>query len=82
MEDRAERVEGSGGRLVEGALVLPEVRLEVTNEGPVDPDPVPGHGLVNMRERARLGGGELEAGPVDGGFRVRAVLPVSAAVGP
>ena len=26
-------------------------------------DPVPGHGLVNMRERARLEGGELEAGP-------------------
>jgi signal transduction histidine kinase len=58
------------------------VRLEVTNEGPVAPDAVPGHGLVNMRERARLEGGELEAGPVDGGFRVRAVLPVGAAVGP
>jgi hypothetical protein len=33
-----------------------------------------------MRERARLEGGELEAGPIDGSFRVRAVLPVSAAV--
>jgi signal transduction histidine kinase len=59
----------------------PEVTLEVVNEcEPLD-HPVPGHGLVNMRERARLEGGELEAGPVDGGFRVRAMLPVDAAVG-
>jgi signal transduction histidine kinase len=58
----------------------PQVRLEVTNEGVPSGDGVPGHGLVNMRERARLEGGELEAGPVDGGFRVRAVLPVEAAV--
>ncbi|WP_350347755.1 sensor histidine kinase [Agromyces sp. G08B096] len=36
----------------------------------------PGHGLVGMRERARLAGGALEARPVvGGGFRVRAVLP-------
>ncbi len=46
------------GRIrVEVSRTGPEVRLEVTNEGPVDPDPVPGHGLVNMRERARLEGG-------------------------
>ena len=38
---------------------------------------MPGQGLVNMRERARLEGGELEAGPIDGGFRVRATLPVA-----
>ena len=36
-----------------------------------------GHGLVGMRERVRLYGGELDAGPADGGgWRVRAVLPV------
>jgi signal transduction histidine kinase len=57
-----------------------QVRLEVTNQCTASDDGVPGHGLVNMRERARLEGGELEAGPVDGGFRVRAVLPVEAAV--
>jgi signal transduction histidine kinase len=34
-----------------------------------------GHGLVGMRERAALIGGKLEAGRVDGGFRVHALLP-------
>jgi signal transduction histidine kinase len=57
-----------------------QVLLEVLNECDTAADPIPGHGLVNMRERARLEGGELEAAPVDGGFRVRAVLPADAAV--
>ena len=35
--------------------------------------PTAGHGLVGMRERVRLYGGELDAGPrPDGGFVVRA----------
>jgi signal transduction histidine kinase len=39
-----------------------------------------GHGLVGMRERAAMLGGELEAGPTaDGGFLVTAVLPLDAA---
>jgi signal transduction histidine kinase len=37
-----------------------------------------GHGLVGMRERVSVYGGELEAGPQDGGgFRLRATLPVT-----
>jgi signal transduction histidine kinase len=39
-----------------------------------------GHGLVGMRERARLCGGDLETGAVDGadgvGYRVRGRLPI------
>ncbi|WP_217637007.1 sensor histidine kinase [Geodermatophilus telluris] len=74
------------GRIrVELAQVADRVLLDVTNEGgapgedaPVDV--VPGRGLVNMRERARLEGGELEAGPVDGGFRVHAELPAGTVV--
>ncbi|MBQ0984101.1 sensor histidine kinase [Streptomyces sp. F63] len=39
-------------------------------------DPVPGHGIVGMRERALLLGGSLDAGPrPGGGFRLAARLP-------
>jgi signal transduction histidine kinase len=35
-----------------------------------------GHGLLGMRERVELWGGELSVGPAaGGGYRVRAVLP-------
>ena len=37
-----------------------------------------GHGLVGMRERVSVYGGDLEAGPQpEGGFRLRAILPVA-----
>ncbi|GAA3208400.1 sensor histidine kinase [Actinocorallia longicatena] len=52
-----------------------EVRLEVTNEGTGFAEPLPGRGLANMRERARLEGGDLHAGPGLDGFTVRATLP-------
>ncbi|HET9521753.1 MAG TPA: histidine kinase [Candidatus Limnocylindrales bacterium] len=35
-----------------------------------------GHGLIGMRERVAMLGGEFEAGRDDGGFRVRARLPL------
>ncbi|MFI6708467.1 sensor histidine kinase [Nonomuraea sp. NPDC050478] len=57
-----------------------ELTLEVVDRGPSGPPPRPGesgYGLVGMRERVAMFGGTLAAGPVpEGGFRVRAVLPV------
>ncbi len=60
------------------------VRLEICDQGParaVGPvertDRTGRRGIIGMRERARLLGGTLDAGPrPGGGFRVRADLPV------
>lgn len=43
-------------------------------------DAKPGHGLIGMRERAALFGGQLEVGPLDGGgFGVKVTLPTGSA---
>jgi signal transduction histidine kinase len=54
--------------------------LEISDNGRgAANDPSGGHGLVGMRERATAAGGSFEAGPSpDGGFRVRAELPLEA----
>jgi signal transduction histidine kinase len=61
-----------------------ELRLEIADSGPPNPgradpdDAGGGHGLVGMRERVRLYGGELEAGGDHGhGFVVRARIPLT-----
>jgi signal transduction histidine kinase len=55
-----------------------DLLLEVVDEGPPWPGEADGgHGLLGMRERVRLHGGELEARPgARGGFVVRARLPL------
>ena len=61
------------------------VSIEVTNsagEAGIAREPGGGHGLAGMRERAAAIGGQLEAGPQpDGGFRVKAVLPLAGSAG-
>jgi len=55
------------------------VELEIGDDGPGPPEESEasgGHGLIGMRERVQLFGGELVAGPrPGGGFLVRARLP-------
>ncbi|MEU1471701.1 sensor histidine kinase [Streptomyces sp. NPDC005761] len=60
-----------------------QVTVSVTDDGEgVIPDrvrTVGGHGLLGMRERAKLYGGQISIGPQDrGGFAVRLILPTSA----
>ncbi|MDA2811880.1 sensor histidine kinase [Nocardiopsis sp. RSe5-2] len=58
-----------------------EVAVEIEDDGPriAGPGPAEGSGIAGMRERARAVGGNLHAGPrPDGGFAVRARLPLGA----
>jgi signal transduction histidine kinase len=68
---------GTGTASVEVSFRETGVEIVVTNpvrEGTAA-RPRGGHGLVGMRERAALTGGQLDAGAQDGAFRVHAALP-------
>ncbi|MFZ3499243.1 sensor histidine kinase [Streptomyces sp. 5.8] len=70
-----------GSRVEVGVAYGPrDVHLCVANTAPTRPAPPTmggGHGLLGMRERAGMLGGELAAGPrPDGGYEVSAVLPM------
>lgn len=55
------------------------IRLRIDDDGPATGSEAggSGNGLAGMRERAAALGGTIEAGPrPDGGFRVRAELPL------
>jgi signal transduction histidine kinase len=65
---------------VELAYAATDLGVRVTNGPPRTAAPVrrgAGHGMLGMRERAAMLGGELAAGPTpDGGYAVAAVLPL------
>ena len=59
------------------------LELRIRDDGPGAPggEPLEGHGLMGMRERATLAGGTFSAGPGDGGgFVVDVTLPTEAAL--
>ncbi|WP_078623916.1 sensor histidine kinase [Streptomyces monomycini] len=79
----------SGSPETPGASGAPTPRIPP--RGAPAPPPAPstsgqlstGNGLIGMRERARIYGGSLRAGPVPGGgFQVLLTLPVHPAAGP
>jgi signal transduction histidine kinase len=65
------------------AVAGEDVTWEVADDGgtaarsaaPAPAVPGGGHGLTGMRERVEVLGGRLDAGPYDGGWRVRTTLP-------
>nr|WSW44582.1 sensor histidine kinase [Streptomyces sp. NBC_01001] len=70
-----------GSRVEVGIAYGPrELHLCIANSAPTQPAPPShgaGHGLLGMRERAGMLGGELAAGPrPGGGYEVSAVLPM------
>lgn len=70
----------SGATRADVAMLFGDDALEITvrDEGPArnGKSAGAGHGLVGMRERAALFGGHVETRTEQGGFTVRAVLPL------
>jgi signal transduction histidine kinase len=76
----ARRHAGPGASAQVAVRIEPgSVQIEVTDSGSGTPGQSSGHGLLGLRERVALYGGEFHAGPADGGgFRVLARLPLPA----
>ncbi|MDT8911649.1 histidine kinase [Amycolatopsis sp. PS_44_ISF1] len=75
----------AGGATAVGVRVRtrPDARLEVvvTDDGTSTSDTSgSGFGLIGLGERVEVAGGTLTAGPADGGWRVRALLPLTPAL--
>jgi len=68
---------GAGSARIELAFGDAAVELAVTNPVPAGAAPRSGggHGLIGMRERATLLGGNLDADRANGAFRLRARIP-------
>jgi signal transduction histidine kinase len=68
---------GRGGAEVVVRYGVGTVELQVVDQGPSGRGPAggTGHGLIGMRERVLMFGGEFEAHPERNGFLVRALLP-------
>jgi signal transduction histidine kinase len=77
-----------GGPLAKVDIVFPgrSVLIRISDDGRLRHhrvSPGAGHGLIGMRERVSVFGGQLDAGPrPDGGFRVAATLPYGAPAHP
>ncbi|MCD1570841.1 sensor histidine kinase [Agromyces mediolanus] len=82
--EAAVEVHGDGTRLLVEVVNTPAADSAGRDRAAAGrPDGDAGHGLLGMRERARLVGGTIETGPTEsGGFRVAAVLPVIAEANP
>jgi signal transduction histidine kinase len=52
------------------------LELVVRDDGMGATKPRPGNGLRGMAERVAALGGQVRAQPIDGGFEVRAELPI------
>jgi signal transduction histidine kinase len=68
---------GDGGAKVALTYARDALEIGVTNAWQGNGPATAGHGLVGMRERASLLGGEVDFRSVNGFFRVRARLPYS-----
>ncbi|WP_433653237.1 ATP-binding protein [Micromonospora zamorensis] len=76
------RKHAADAETVVGLHYLPDGLEVMVRNGPSEGGaalPSAGQGLLGLRERVELLGGRLEAGPVDGGFLVRALIPVAGA---